>query len=190
MPVPYCPFCGSAQASRIAPWQEAAPVISPTAGFDRAAAPSPVPTPAPNENRVATAEPRRPWPVARQAPPRRRPARPSPPRCRTVRLRDIVLAALLIETLLRLASGQGTAQLPPPARLTVGTAWTPVALPRFRSAPLWRLTGDTAFSLRVDGERVLRVGQGEGISVGTRMLRSLELRAPRPSAVTLVPERD
>jgi pyruvate/2-oxoglutarate dehydrogenase complex dihydrolipoamide acyltransferase (E2) component len=183
VPVPYCPFCGSAQEARIALRQAATATPEPV-DFDRTAAPPQ----APAQTQVAKAEPAR--PVPQRAPPPTRRAHASPPRRKKLRLHHVVVAALLIEILPRPASRHRDVPPPPPARLTVGPAWTPVALPRFRGAPLWRITGDTAFSLRVDGERVLRVAQGEGLTVGTRMLRSLELRAPRPSAVTLTPERD
>lgn len=80
--------------------------------------------------------------------------------------------------------------LPAPARIAAGLGWTAVALGPFQGAPLLRLTGDGPFSLRLDGERVLRVAPGNGATVRLRTLRGLELRAGRGSVtVTLTPRR-
>ncbi|MGU3667130.1 hypothetical protein ACLBX9_23315 [Methylobacterium sp. A49B] len=79
---------------------------------------------------------------------------------------------------------------PTPLRIAVGPAWTAVSLAPVRAAPQLHVSGDGAFSLRIDGTRVVRVAPDEGITVGTSYLRSLELRATRPTIVTLAPQRD
>ena len=77
----------------------------------------------------------------------------------------------------------------PPAatRLAIGSDWMRVTLAPFRRTPLLLLAGEGAFGLRIDGERVVRVGPGESITLGTRLLRSLELRARPRTVVTLTP---
>ncbi|MDP4002644.1 hypothetical protein [Methylobacterium sp. NEAU K] len=78
--------------------------------------------------------------------------------------------------------------VPAPTRIEVGSAWTPVPLKSFRQTPLLRLTGDGAFSLRLDGDRVQRIAQASGATVRPKALRSLELRVGRGSVtVTLTP---
>ena len=100
-----------------------------------------------------------------------------------------MLTILLVVALTCLAPAQQDGSPPPaPMRLRIGTAWTQVAPAPLRSAPAMHLTGDGAFSLRIDGERVVRVAPGEGITVGTTLLRRLELRAGHPTIVTLTPQ--
>lgn len=80
--------------------------------------------------------------------------------------------------------------MPAPARIAAGPAWTAVALGPFQGATLLRLTGDGPFSLRLDGERVLRVAPGGGATLRLRTLHGLELRTGRgPVTVTLTPRR-
>ncbi|WP_457104023.1 hypothetical protein [Methylobacterium sp. P5_C11] len=80
------------------------------------------------------------------------------------------------------------AHLHGPVRITVQSGWTPVALASFRGATRLRVTGDAAFSLRIDGERVMRVAPGRGATVRLKALRSLDVRAAQARAVvTLTP---
>ena len=98
-----------------------------------------------------------------------------------------MLAAIAVAGLSALALGRRDG-MPAPGRITAGPAWSAVALGPFRAAPLLRLTGDGPFSLRLDGERVLRVAPGSGASLRLKTLRGLELRAGRGSvSVTLTP---
>lgn len=101
----------------------------------------------------------------------------------------MVAAILFIAGLTGLAS-EPPDHTPRPMRLGIGPAWTAVALASLRAVPLVRVRADTAFSLRVDGQRVVRVAPGEGLVIGTTLLRSLEMRAEHPVTVTLIPQWD
>lgn len=195
--VRFCPFCGAAQeppAVRPEPPRPAARTEPATAYLHLdaplprpaarppSAAPSPIPTvPPPPRLEPPRAPPReapRPLQRWRLAPTRRR-----------FGLRSLLLALLAIAGLAALALAQRDA-LPAPARIDIGPAWTAVALGPFRGAPLLRLTGDGPFSLRLDGERVLRVAPGGGATLRLRSLSGLELRTGRGSVtVTLTPRR-
>lgn len=190
--VRFCPFCGAAQArpepspevSRPAAPAEPAPaVLHPDVAPTTPAPPTPVPVPAPPPvpgSNPAKAEPPPPSPWKRLR----------PPRVGRSRLRTAVLAGIAIAGLTALALGRRD-RLPAPARIVAGPAWSAVALGPFRGAPLLRLTGDGPFSLRLDGERVLRVAPASGASLRLKTLRGLELRAGRGSvSVTLTPRRE
>ncbi|MFD0938816.1 hypothetical protein [Methylobacterium trifolii] len=68
---------------------------------------------------------------------------------------------------------------PAPVTVTVGPAWTGIALDGFKSVPSLRLSAEAPFSLRLDGERVQRVAPGATGLVRLRALRGLELRSAR-----------
>lgn len=180
--VPFCPFCGSGQDVR-QPARTGPPPAPPASRPD----PAPAAYVSPPAPPLAEPKPHRPRPAARPLPARIPPGRTAA-RARR-RIRHIVLTVLIVGAL--------TCPVPqwrdgsPPhvlARLRIGAAWTSVAQAALHSAPALRLSGDGAFSLRIDGERVVRVAPGEGITVGTALLRSLELRAGRPTIVTLTPQ--
>ena len=102
-------------------------------------------------------------------------------------MRRIVLALAAIGGLAALALARRDSA-PAPMRIEVGSGWTSVTLAPFRTTALLRLTGEGAFSLRMDGERVVRVAPGSGATVRPRSLRSLDVRAGRgPIVITLTP---
>jgi hypothetical protein len=182
VPVPFCPFCGSRQDIL---QREIPPGAPPAVSLDRDARSDPAATPSPAETALSD----RPQPGEPDAPSSDRALRrPSPPRW-SLRLRQTLWAALMVGALAYIAPERQEGA-PAPLRIAIGPAWTSVALAPFRNAPQLRLSGDGAFSLRIDGGRVVRVVPGEGITVGTSYLRSLELRAARPAMITLTPQRD
>ncbi|APT29536.1 hypothetical protein MCBMB27_00245 [Methylobacterium phyllosphaerae] len=103
------------------------------------------------------------------------------------RPRRVVLALFTIGALAWLAQGRRTGR-PAPVRITAQAGWTPVTLAPFRGARLLRVTGETAFSLRIDGERIVRVAPDRGATVRMKALRSLDVRAAQGrTVVTLTP---
>lgn len=188
--VPYCPFCGAAQRARADTRNRAPGETNEIAGPDQATlAFGPVPQPSAAADRSS----HRPLPARRafhspapkvraDAPPHHRP-----------RLRHVGLTVLFVAGLTCLAPGLPDGIGPTtmtPTQLAIGPAWTPVTLAPFRAAPRMSVRGGGTFHLRVDGDRVVRVVPGDGITIGTALLRSLEVRAAHPTLVTLTPQRD
>jgi hypothetical protein len=186
--VRFCPFCGAGQEPERAGRDDLPPPAGiaaspvPMVSFHLEPAPMPPAAEAPREPETA------PDPTPPSAPPPRAPAAPSTRRPRrTFRRRQIVPALLAVGGLSWLALSRREA-LPAPVRIEVGSGWTSVTLAPFRGAPLLRITGDSAFSLRIDGDKVERVAPGRGATIRTHALRSLDLRAGRgPVVVTLTP---
>lgn len=115
------------------------------------------------------------------------PSRPRPDR-RRFRVRHAVLAILIIAALAFFASRRG----PPPAplRIAVGPAWTLVDLSALRASRLVRLSADAPFTLRLDGERMMRVAPGGSTLIRPGTLRELALRSGRGQVTVVLAPRD
>ena len=182
--VPFCPYCGFQQLRGAHPPRDASNDAAPVVG------PAPKPAPShPIRDELAGPPLRRPQPAPRRTPSPARAAAAPASRRQSVRFQHAVAAILVIAGLTCLAL-ELPDRAPRPMRLGIGPAWSAVPLTPFRATPLVRVRGDTAFSLRVDGQRVVRVAPGDGVVIGTTLLRSLELRAEHPVTVTLIPQRD
>ena len=200
----FCPFCGTVQAIPAAPAApETAAGSAADAGPEASAAPLRPELPALHFRlEPGQPEPRpalHPPPRALHPPPRAPAVAPpvhtpppgpaaaaepvapvAPPAARTRRIgRNRAALGLLVLAALGagvLAERAGTGR--PASRqlsLAAGPGWTAVPIERFRGQPYLRLSAESPFAIRLDGERVMRVTRTLRLTLAP--LRRLELRA-------------
>lgn len=173
----FCPFCGTAQATEAPARPDPVPPAGPLLfHLEPETAPRPEPV-----QPAAAAPPAAPTPLPRVATP------PHPTRRRRIGRNRAALALLALAALGAGVVAERAGKAPPASprlSLAAGPAWTAIPLDRFRGQPFVRLSAESPFAVRLDGERVTRVTRSLRLTLAP--LRRLEVRAPRGTVAVAV----